>query len=269
MSWPDLLSAVARVILPEIVMSSSVLPLNPADFISQFDAAARRADLKVQTYGEITGHPLNAYTKRTPGIRPRVYISTGMHGDEPAPPLALLRLVEEGFFDERCTWFICPLLNPTGFALRTRENFGHVDLNRDYKSLVAAEVLAHVAWLRQQPRFDLAVCGHEDWEAQGFYLYEVNLGGHPTLANAMITAARAHGPIENATVIDGREIAEPGIIRPTADPAVRETWPESLYLAYNHCTLNYTIESASAQPIEQRIATQCAVLKAAIGALMN
>ena len=99
------------------------LPLDPADFIPRFDLAARRGGFRAQTYGEINGHPLNAYTKRTAGVRPRIYISTGMHGDEPAPPCALLRLLESGFFDERCTWFICPMLNPTGFALRTRENF--------------------------------------------------------------------------------------------------------------------------------------------------
>jgi protein MpaA len=245
------------------------LPLDPADFIPRFDAAARRAGFKVQTYGKINGHPLNAYTRRIPGIRPRIYLSSGMHGDEPAPPLALLRLMEDGFFDDRCTWFVCPMLNPTGFTLRTRENFDRIDLNRDYKSLLASEILAHVAWLRLQPRFDLVVCAHEDWESTGFYLYELNLGTQPTLATAMIAAARAHGPIESAAIIDGRESAEPGIIRPVSDPALRETWPEALYLAYQHSTLNYTIETASAQPLEQRITTQCAVLKAAIAALLK
>jgi hypothetical protein len=245
------------------------MSIDPADFIPRFDAAARRHGFKAETYGEINGHPLNAYTKRSAGLRPRIYVSTGMHGDEPAPPLALLRLVEAGFFDDRCTWFLCPLLNPTGFALHTRENFGRVDLNRDYKSLVAAEVLAHVAWLRLQPRFDLVICGHEDWESQGFYLYELNLGGHPTLAPAMIAAAKAHGPIESAAVIDGRPSAEPGIIRPVSDPLLRDTWPEALYLAYKHSSLNYTIETASAQPLEQRVTTQTAVLRAGIEGLLS
>lgn len=250
-------------------MSTSTLPLDPVEFIPRFDAAARKAGFKAQTYGEINGHALNAYARRTPGIRPRIYVSSGMHGDEPAPPLALLRLMAEGFFDDRCTWFVCPLLNPTGFSLRTRENFGRVDLNRDYKSLLAAEVLAHVAWLRLQPRFDLVICVHEDWEAQGFYLYELNLASHASLAPAMIAAARAHGPIESAAVIDGRPSAEPGIIRPVSDPALRESWPEALYLAYQHSTLNYTLETASAQPLDQRIATHCAVLRAAIEVLLQ
>ena len=245
-------------------MPPSDLPLDPAEFIPRFAAAAQRAGFQVETFGEIHGHPLLAATKPATGLRPRIYLSTGIHGDEPAPPWALLRLLEARFFDDRGSWVLCPLLNPTGFLSCTRENFAQVDLNRDYKSLQTAEARAHVAWLQRQGRFDLVLCGHEDWESQGFYLYELNLGNHPTLAHVMIEATRAHGPIEAATVIDGRAAAEPGIIRPASDPLLRDTWPEALYLAYNHSTLNYTIETASAQPLEQRIATQVAVLRAAV-----
>lgn len=248
---------------------SSALPLAPDEFTPRFQAAALKAGFTVHRYGEINGYPLLACTKRTPGRRPRVYVSTGMHGDEPAPPWALLRLLEAGVFDERCTWFLCPLLNPTGFLRNTRENFAGIDLNRDYKSLAAAEVRAHVAWLQLQPRFDLVLCAHEDWESRGFYLYELNFANHPTLAPAMLAAARTHGPIETATMIDGRPSAEPGVIRPVSDPLLRDTWPEALYLAYRHSSLNYTIETASAQPLEQRITTQSAVLRAALAAFLQ
>ena len=243
---------------------ASDLPLDPAEFIPRFATAARHAGFQVGTFGEINGLPLLAATKPAPEPRPRVYYSTGMHGDEPAPPWALLRLVEEGYFDERCSWLLCPLLNPTGFLTRTRENFAQVDLNRDYKSLQTAEVRAHVAWLQRQGNFDLVLCGHEDWESQGFYLYELNPGDRATLASTMLDAARAHGPIEAAAVIDGRESAEPGIIRPVSDPLLRDTWPEALYLGYQHCGLNYTIETASVQSLEQRVRTQCAVVRAAV-----
>ena len=243
---------------------SNVLPLDPADFTARFEAAARKAGFKVTPFGEIHGHPLIAGTKRTAGPRPRVYLSSGIHGDEPAPPWALLRLVEEGFFDGRCTWFICPLLNPTGFPLRTRENQAKADLNRDYKNPQTVETRAHVAWLQRQPNFDLVLCVHEDWEAKGFYLYELNPENRPTLANAMIEAARAVCPIDPDAVIDGRPVSEPGIIRPVSDPLLRETWPEAIYLRQNHGTPNYTAETPSALPLEQRIATHCAVLKAAL-----
>lgn len=243
---------------------ASALPLDPTGFIPQFSASARRTGFAIEEFGEINGHSLLAATKAAPEARPSIYLSTGMHGDEPAPPWALLQLVEAGLFDDRASWWLCPLLNPTGFVARTRENFAGVDLNRDYKSLQSTEARAHVAWLQRQGNFDLVICGHEDWESQGFYLYELNLKGRATLAHAMLEAARAHGPIEAAAVIDGRPSAEPGIIRPVSDPLLRETWPEALYLGYKHCGLNYTIETASAQPLEQRVRTQVAVVRAAV-----
>ena len=243
--------------------TATLLP--PTEFTRQFATAARKAGFRPEPYGEINGHTLSAYTKRTPGPRPRIYLSAGIHGDEPAPPQALLRLVEAGFFDQRCTWFLCPLINPTGFLHGTRENQAKSDLNRDYKGPVSREVRAHIAWLQRQPNFDLIFCVHEDWESQGFYLYELNPGNRPTLANTMIEAARHLGPIETAAVIDGRPIAEPGIIRPVSDPLLRETWPEAIYLRHHHGTLTYTTETPSARPMDERIETHCAVLKAAIG----
>ncbi len=248
---------------------TSLLPLYPADFAAKFASAAQQAGFRPEPFGEIHGHPLIAHTKRTPGPRPRVYLSAGIHGDEPAPPWALLRLMEEGFFDDRCTWFVCPLLNPTGFLARSRENHAKVDLNRDYKNPQTPEIAAHVRWLRRQPNFDLIICVHEDWEATGFYLYELNPENRPTLANVMIAAARAHGPIESAGVIDGRPIAEPGIIRPVSDPLLRETWPEAIYLRNHHGALDYTIETPSALPLGHRIATHSAVLKAAISEFLR
>ena len=244
-------------------------PLDPVDFVPRFAAAAGRAGFRSLPFGEIHGHPLLVCTKRTPGPRPRVYLSAGIHGDEPAPPLALLRLMQEGFFDGRCTWFVCPLLNPTGFLRGTRENSAGMDLNRDYKDPRSPEIQAHVRWLHRQPSFDLILCLHEDWEAKGFYLYELNPLGLPTLSNVMIAAARAHGPIEDAAVIDGRPIAEPGIIRPVSDPILRDTWPEAIYLRHHHGPLDYTLETPSGLPLEQRITTQCAVLRAALAAFLR
>ena len=218
----------------------------------------------MEMYGEIHGHPLLAFTRRTRGPRPRVYLSAGIHGDEPAPPLALLELMKAGFFDDRCVWFVCPLLNPTGFTRGVRENHAGIDLNRDYRNTVSTEVAGHISWLQRQPNFDLILCIHEDWESRGFYLYELNPENRPTLAPAMIAAAQAHFPIEPATLIDGRPVDEPGIIRPVGDPLLRETWPEALYLRRHHGSLTYTTETPSALPLDQRVATHCAVLKAAL-----
>lgn len=242
--------------------------LEPRGYVAQIEASARAAGFRVERFGEMAGTPLLALTKRTPGPRPRIYLSAGIHGDEPAPPLALLELLEAGFFDARAVWFICPLLNPLGFIRRTRENADGLDLNRDYKSLRSLEIQAHARWLQRQPNFDLALCLHEDWEAKGFYLYELNCASRSGLAREILDAVAKVCPIETATVIDGREIAETGIIRPIADPLLRETWPEAIYLRAHHTQLEYTIETPSGFPLAQRIAAQSAAVAAAIdGAL--
>jgi murein peptide amidase A len=137
--------------------------LEPGRFAARIQAIARNQGFRVEPFGELAGFPLFALTKRTPGPRPRIYLSAGIHGDEPAGPLALLDLLARGVFDRRAVWLICPLLNPAGFARRTRENADGVDLNRDYKTLCSLEIQAHARWLQRQPNFDLALCVHEDW----------------------------------------------------------------------------------------------------------
>jgi hypothetical protein len=238
--------------------------IDPPAFTARIEAAGRANGFRVERFGEAGGSPLLALTKRTRGPRPRIYLSAGIHGDEPAPPLALLDLLERGVLDARAVWFVCPLLNPAGFLCRTRENAEGLDLNRDYKALRSLEIQAHARWLQRQPNFDVTFHLHEDWEAQGFYLYELcNANGH-SLAHAMIDAVAATIPIETATVIDGRAVAEPGIIRPIADPLLRETWPESIYLRTHHTQLGYTIETPSSLPLARRIAALTAAMEAAL-----
>ena len=240
-------------------------PFVPAELAARFASAARAQKFRVERFGEIAGCPLLALTKRTPGPRPRRYVSSGIHGDEPAPPLALLALLESGFFDSRANWFLVPLLNPTGFTRGTRENADGIDLNRDYLHLASPEIRAHVAWLRHQPAFDFTLCVHEDWESQGFYLYELNPDGRPSLAEPMVGAVSRVCPIETAAMIDGRPSAAPGIIRPDADPLLRELWPEAIYLRAHHTNLTYTLESPSALPLDVRIAALRAALTTALG----
>lgn len=241
--------------------------LDPQDLSLRLQAAAHARGFRLEAFGEIAGVPLPALTKRTRGPRPRIYLSAGIHGDEPAPPLALLHLLERGVFDQRAVWFLCPLLNPAGFLRRTRENADGLDLNRDYRALRSLEIQAHARWLQRQPNFDLSLCVHEDWESTGYYLYELNPLQRASLAPAMLAAVAAVCPLETATTIDGRAIAEPAIIRPVDDPLKRELWPESIYLRAHHTRLSYTLESPSALPLAQRIAAHAAAIEAAIDAL--
>jgi hypothetical protein len=245
------------------VTAVKAAPLDPAAVAARFIAAAPSAGFRVERFGETAAGPLIALTRRTPGIRPRIYLSAGIHGDEPAPPLTLLEMLEAGLFDGRANWFICPLLNPNGLVRGVRENADGLDLNRDYKDLQSAETRAHVEWLQRQPNFSVCISVHEDWESVGYYLYELNPEQRPSLAEPIIAAVTAVCPIDHSPLIDGRE-SKAGILRPIADPLLREKWPESIYLRATHTTQTYTIESPSALPLAQRITAHRVALETGI-----
>ncbi len=182
----------------------------------------------------------------------KFYLSAGIHGDEPAGPLALLRLLESDLLPRNAHLWICPCLNPTGCTHNTRENDAGIDLNRDYLRPVSAEVQAHIAWLESQPVFDAALCLHEDWEANGFYCYELNPPDTATVAEATVAAVGKICPIETAPIIDGRPAHAPGIIRPSLDPASRPQWPEALWLLQHRAPRSLTLEAPSDFPLALR-----------------
>ena len=196
----------------------------------------------------------------------RVYISMGIHGDEPAGPLAALQLLQEDPWPAEAAIWLCPCLNPAGFALNRRENGQGMDLNRDYRHLQSAEVRAHVEWLQRQPPFDLSLCLHEDWEAGGFYVYELNPDQKPSFAEKIIEAAGKACPIETSPLIEGRT-ARNGIIRPDLNPAERPQWPEAFYLITHKTRLSYTLEAPSDFPLPARVAALVGAVRAVLAAL--
>ncbi len=194
----------------------------------------------------------------------RIYISAGIHGDEPAGPLAALKLLHENNWPENAEIFLLPCLNPVGFTLNQRENADSIDLNRDYRHPKSAETLAHITWLKRQPKFDLYLCLHEDWESHGFYLYEQNPDDKPSLAEKMIAAVQKVCPIDLHEMIEGRA-AQGGIIQPKINPAERPDWPEAVYLITQKARQGYTLEAPSDFPLQTRVNA----LVAAVNAIIN
>jgi protein MpaA len=207
-----------------------------------------------------------ALRRASSAARANLYISAGIHGDEPAGPLAALRLIEEDTWPDDVSIWLCPCLNPTGFPLNRRENESGLDLNRDYRHLQAAETRAHVQWLQRQPRFDLSLCLHEDWEANGFYVYEVNPDNRPSFAEKILAAAATVCPLDLSPVIE-KWPAQNGVIRPNIHPDERPQWPEALYLIMHKTRQSYTMEAPSDFPVPTRIAALTAAVRAVLAAL--
>lgn len=193
----------------------------------------------------------------------RVYISAGIHGDEPAGPLAVLSLLQKNQWPQNAEVTIVPCLNPMGFVCNKRENDQGLDLNRDYRRLQSSEVRAHISWLTTKPMFDVHFCLHEDWESHGFYLYEQNPRSLPSLSKRIIEAVKIICPIDLSEMIEGRS-ATNGVIQPNINRAQLPDWPEAIYLISNKTLIGYTLEAPSDFPLVTRVGALASGVSSAI-----
>lgn len=233
-----------------------------ADFLSDFSREALARGFSSTIIHETKTGPVTAWERKADG--PLVYLSAGIHGDEPAGPLAALELMRADFFCPDVHWIICPALNPDGLAAHTRENADGVDLNRDYFIKQSAEAAAHAKWLDSIGTPALFISLHEDWETAGFYLYELNLTGGPTThAHRILEAVSPWFQPEPGPLIDGHDSYEPGWIYHPSEPDIPEGWPEAIYIIKKGCPLSFTFESPSGSPLTDRIAALAAGVRAA------
>ena len=232
------------------------------DFLPAFGRAAEAAGFVRSDLWETSAGPLVVWN--CPSDGPEVYLSAGIHGDEPAGPMALLEMMCAGFFTPDIHWSICPALNPTGLAAGTRENADGIDLNRDYWQRGTAEVKAHVAWLLNMPVPAMFLSLHEDWESQGFYFYEINLGNdEPGRAAAILDAVSPWFPPESGPEIDGHLPRGPGWIFHAAEADLPKEWPEAIYLSKRGCPISFTFETPSHAALASRVAAHCAAVRVA------
>jgi murein peptide amidase A len=110
----------------------------------------------------------------------------------------------------------------------------------------------------------LCIMLHEDWESQGFYLYEQNPDARPSYAEKMIEAVEKVCPIDRSETIEGRP-AKNGILRPNLDPRSRPDWPEAFYLITQKTRQSYTIEAPSDFPLETRVNALVAAVNSVLG----
>jgi hypothetical protein len=192
-----------------------------------------------------------AYRRTSRFPHRRIYLSTGIHGDEPAGPVAILELMKENRWPDDAEIWICPCLNLSGFVYNRRENEGGIDLNRDYRKLETEEVRTHVSWLKRKPNFDVTLCLHEDHAARGFYLYESNPDDLPSLARKIVCRVAEACPIDRSGEINGWP-SENGIVRTVGNFYEKAEWTEGIFLLAHKTRLSYTLETPSNLSLETR-----------------
>ncbi len=112
-----------------------------------------------------------------PEITDTVCIVSGIHGNEIAGPLSILKIVDAIIYDlpEHYRYVIYPMINPSGFDLRQRFDADQRDLNAIYGATLRSKNYFEVQTFYQDALnfapFEAVITLHEDSEQDKFYMY--------------------------------------------------------------------------------------------------
>lgn len=198
------------------------------------------------------------------------YVSAGIHGDEAGATEGLLLWAQRGGLEalqkRKIPFFLAPCLNPWGLANNQRLDAKGRDLNRCFGpewSMPNSAVREAIA----ERKFNLALTLHEDFDAQGLYLYEVR-GPKPYWGEKLTESVAHFLPADQRGEIEGRK-AKGGVIRPKLDAKTREFLalgvPEALWLRFaGHADRIFTFETPSEYGLDVRVEAHATLLETAV-----
>lgn len=214
----------------------------------------------MKKFAEAEGLPVFAVEPKRPpadGL-PGLYLSAGIHGDEPASTEALLTWADRRARAlARVRFLIFPCLNPWGLFNNTRRNEAGIDLNRGYLRGDVPVIAAQKAVVAGRT-FDAAMMLHEDFDAHGIYLYELP-NKRPFWGEKLLAAGSKHVPCEPRARVEGRP-CRGGLIRPRITPGEMLEHPEAFFVAFGPSQRSLTFETPSEFSLTARVCAHGAVL---------
>jgi len=190
------------------------------------------------------------------------YLSSGVHGDEPGAAWGLLAWAESNFVRLRQEAFlIFPCLNPWGLMANTRADHRGLDINRRFH-IEDDEICGPWRLALAGRRCRLGLCLHEDYDAQGCYIYELSHLQRPA-GHAILEKCARVIPPDPRRKIDGRS-TQGGVIRRRTPPADLPGMPEAIVLHQLGCPMTLTFETPSEFSLDERVQTQADFITAAL-----
>ena len=201
-------------------------------------------------------------------LNTQLYVSAGIHGDEPAGTEALLAWAEKNYkLLSKIPLVIYPCLNPWGLIENSRLNVKGKDLNRSWDKS-GEVIISEVIKRSEGARFSLAINLHEDYDANGIYLYEPPHGKkRDDLADKILSSGRKYIPIDTRKKIEGRW-ARNGVIRPAASSLPKEGLPEAAFLQKFRSDRTFVFETPSEYDLRIRVQAQVAMLERAVSEIL-
>jgi protein MpaA len=226
-------------------------------------SVAATADLRVKKYAEAGGCNLYCLaSSRKQTDAPSIYLSAGIHGDEAAATEGLVEWAQANTDVLRIVnALIFPCLNPWGLVNNSRRDPDGRDLNRSFHTSAVPQIAAQMRWISGCP-FDLALNLHEDYDALGLYIYELQRV-KPYWGEILLAAAAEHIPPDPRRKIEGRS-ARYGIVRRKVTPDQMPEWPEAFVLYFHNSARIFTIETPSEFHLDDRVDAQFKVISKAV-----
>ena len=203
--------------------------------------------------------------------KPRVLLSTGIHGDEPAGVYALIEFLKGPIVDylDKLNFSIFPCLNPWGFEHDKRTNLYGVDINRSFVKNNSVIALILKRQIAANPNYTLAINLHEDntqiqvdgfpkeENPRAFYLYD-NSRELQNFGASIINKLRTQGiEICNNETIYGEKNNQGVIVSIPSKGEFEE-------FLRRHTNRIIVTENPTCWPLEKRVSVQ---LKALLTAL--
>lgn len=219
-------------------------------------------DLPHKIIGAVGDTPLYLFQLESQSCKPKqILITGGMHGDEPAGVEAVFSFLARDNSEllNHFSFVVIPCVNPYGYIHEIRENKDNVDINRSFETDDVAEAVIIKDAIRKM-QFTLAIDFHEDYEADGFYLYE-GVRNEQYLGPKISNLIKSIGAIDTKDSGEDTTAISQGVYRVASKWGAKGLSP---YLLHYHCEHVIIPETPTVWDLNQRVAVHLGILDAAL-----
>ncbi len=228
--------------------------------MARWKTLAKKTGLDLVVLADQSGYKIIALRGGEKGADDGLYLSAGVHGDEPASVWGLLEWAEANQRTLRQeNIVILPCVNPWGFVNNLRFDRQGRDLNRMFQNKTLPFFRAWRELIGDQ-QFRVVLNLHEDFDSQGVYVYELVPRG-VRVSDSVLDQIECIIPRESRKRIEGRihnrgVVRRSGNIKRLIEKDLDGGWPEAIYLFMNHTKVALTFETPSEFAFYERVRSQ-------------